>query len=830
MSTERPVFLSDAQLASELARCEYCEAKPCKGACPADCSPADFIMAARVGEPSDYRRAAGIIMAANPLGGVCGAVCPDRHCMRACARAGFDRAIDIPAVQATIIEKARRLGVMPAFARPGSGGARVAILGGGPAGLGAAAVLAQAGVPVEILEAGDRVGGMAGVIPEDRLHRDVLDADVAFALALGDITVRTGVRVGDPASLLGRGYAAVVVAAGLGRPIRLGIAGEELAIGAGPFLASPRSFALAGRRVAVIGGGAVAADCAVMAAAADADHVELFALEKLSEMPLEAKELSGLMAAGVLVSGRTRVLEILGSGSSIAGLRTSAVWLPRGVPFHPRSVQALAGSEQTRVDIDAVIVAIGAAPALETAETPGIFPAGDLQHGPTTVVEAVAAGKNAALRVLDFLGREGGSNHEPRTTSHVSVPRIKSTAVLPGFRRLPVPLDADFFGRRILSPFLLSASPVTDGYDQMRKAYEAGWAGGVLKTAFDDVPIHIPAGYMFSFGRTTFGNCDNVSEHPLDRVCGEVERLRREYPDRLTLASTGGPVTGQPEADGRIWASNTRKLEGAGAMGIEYSLSCPQGGDGTKGDIVAQDPELTAAVIEWVLEAGDPEVPKLFKLTAAVTAIYPVMAAVREVLARHPRARAGVTLANSFPALALRQGARPAWDDGIVVGLSGEGVTPISNLTLAKVAGLGVVVSGNGGPMTYRAAAHFLALGARTVQFCSVAMKYGAGVVGELHSGLSFLLEERGLRSVAELIGRALPDPVVPFGELPATKQVSAVRRDLCVHCGNCTRCPYLAISLDGDAVPITDAARCVGCSFCVQQCFTGALSMRDRQ
>ena len=195
-------------------------------------------------------------------------------------------------------------------------------------------------------------------------------------------------------------------------------------------------------------------------------------------------------------------------------------------------------------------------------------------------------------------------------------------------------------------------------------------------------------------------------------------------------------------------------------MAIEYSLSCPQGGDGTRGDIVAQDPELTARVIDWVLAAGDPEVPKLFKLTAAVTAIVPIMAAVREAFARHPRAKAGVTLANSFPALAFRHAARRAWDEGVVVGLSGEGVTQISNLTLAKVSGQGIVVSGNGGPMNYRAAAHFLALGARTVQFCSVAMKYGVGVVGELHSGLSYLLAERGLASVGELIGRALPEPV----------------------------------------------------------------------
>ena len=68
--------LTAAQLQAELNRCEYCEEKPCQAACPADCSPADFIMAARMGAPSDYRRAGALIMGANPLGWVCGVVCP----------------------------------------------------------------------------------------------------------------------------------------------------------------------------------------------------------------------------------------------------------------------------------------------------------------------------------------------------------------------------------------------------------------------------------------------------------------------------------------------------------------------------------------------------------------------------------------------------------------------------------------------------------------------------------------------------------------------------------------------------------------------------------
>jgi dihydropyrimidine dehydrogenase (NAD+) subunit PreA len=265
-------------------------------------------------------------------------------------------------------------------------------------------------------------------------------------------------------------------------------------------------------------------------------------------------------------------------------------------------------------------------------------------------------------------------------------------------------------------------------------------------------------------------------------------------------------------------------------MAIEYSLSCPQGGDGTRGDIVSQDADLTAEIVEWVLSgASRPDVPKLFKLTGAVTAIGPILQAIRAVFARHPQHRAGVTLANSFPGLSFRPGKKTEWDEGIVIGLSGAGILPISCLTLAKTAGLGLPISGNGGPMNYRQAADFLALGAESVQFCSLVLHYGVEIVEELHAGLSGLLDSLGLRSVSDLIGRALPRPIREFPDLTAQKRISTVNRRLCVHCGNCCRCPYQAIRLDRRQIPQTDPARCIGCSLCVQRCFAGALSMRER-
>ena len=125
--------------------------------------------------------------------------------------------------------------------------------------------------------------------------------------------------------------------------------------------------------------------------------------------------------------------------------------------------------------------------------------------------------------------------------------------------------------------------------------------------------------------------------------------------------------------------------------------------------------------------------------------------------------------------------------------------------------------------MDYLSAAHFLALGAKTVQFCTVVMKNGYGVIDDLHSGLSHLMEERGIRTTAQLIGRALPDPIRGFMDLTAVKKISQVHDELCMHCGNCARCPYLAVTLNDDKIPVTDPERCVGCSICVQKCFSGA-------
>lgn len=812
----KQLFLTDAQLKSELKRCEYCEEKPCRTGCPANCSPCDFIMAATEGEKFDYKRAAAEILTANPLGGVCGLVCPDKHCMAQCTRIKFDNPINIPSIQAVIVAKAKKDGNIPKLEAAKPNGKKVAIVGAGPAGVAAALTLSQKGYAVTIFEKEGKGGGSAALIPDHRLPKDVIDSDLKFAMQTGNIKLVTNTRIEAPTELKNE-FDGVILAAGLQAAIKPGIPGDDQVLYAYDYLRTPEKYKATGC-VAVVGGGAIATDCAVTAKLNGAESVEMFVLETIPEMPILNAERKELLENGININSRTKILSIE-KEDGLFSINTVKVRL-KGEKFSLANLEEISGTEIVRNDFSQIIYAIGNRKEFKIEPTDGIIAAGDYRTGPTTVVEAVASGKNAAVEMDAYLQNQP----IPTFKKHV-----KSYEKIAGYNKYPVSLETDFFGRKIRSPFILSAAPPSDGYEQMKKAYEAGWSGGIMKTAFDDVDIHIPAGYMHLFEPSTFGNCDNVSGHHLSRVCKEVAQLVKEYPDRLTIASTGGPVTGHDEADKKQWQKNTAMLEEAGAMAIEYSLSCPQGGDGTEGDIVSQNPALTAKIIDWVMQTGRADVPKLFKLTAQVTSIKVILNAIKEVFDRYPEKKAGITLANTFPTMYFRKGDKKEWEEGIIVGMSGRGVAPISNLTLSQVGSMGIHISGNGGPMSYKEAAHFLALGVKTVQFCTIAMKYGYGIIDELHEGISHMMAERGISSMDELIGRALPKPVTDFMELTPVKQISTVDKELCVNCGNCTRCSYQALSLNEEKVPETDPSKCIGCGICVKKCIAGALSLRDR-
>ena len=321
--------LTDAQLRAELNRCEYCEEKPCRDACPANCSPADFIMAARVGGKSDYRRAGALIMGSNPLGWVCGVVCPDYFCMKACSRRTFDQPINIPAVQASVMQRAYAAG-LGSFKAAESNGQRVAVIGAGPSGLGAASVLAQQGYQVTVFEQRKRLGGAMNLIPDFRLDKQVPRTDIEFTKGLGAIDFQPGKAAANPEELL-KTYQAVIVSAGLEEPMRLNIPGEEYALSWQEYLENQKKIKVAGKKVAIRGGGAVAADCATTAKRCGALSVEMVYRRKQENMPLTAYERDMLIEYGVEISSCSKPLAVTHKGKQVTGLRIARMMLPKEI-------------------------------------------------------------------------------------------------------------------------------------------------------------------------------------------------------------------------------------------------------------------------------------------------------------------------------------------------------------------------------------------------------------------------------------------------------------------------------------------------------------------
>jgi dihydropyrimidine dehydrogenase (NAD+) subunit PreA len=803
------------------------------------------------------------------MGFTCGLICPEKHCVKACSLNKVNRPMRVPDIQAAILSRA----ASASFAFAGcpnhnaapSAVAAVAVVGGGPAGLSAAAFLRQAGCAVTVFEREREMGGACRLIPDSRLPREALEADLDFIRGLG-VSFANGAPVSGPASLLA-GRDGVIWAVGRYSANTAGIEGAEYAVPAPEFL-------LGGgyKNVAVLGGGAIAVDCATHALGLGA-RVAVFALETLHELPLSLEEREFLFHNPVDLYLRHGVSAIRRDNNGLT-LDVHTVTLPAGQPFSPGAVSRLGGI-YTMGGFDTVVLAMGA--KTEQSERGGrIVWAGECADGPYSAVEAAASGKKAAFELLQRIRageaaaepqagtqaaaepREGEAAAEPQAAAAEprkaeaepqaaaeqraaeAEPRAADAsaepaagieyrrAVLPGYIRLPVSLACSVLGHKLDNPFILSASPMSDGYERVKKAYEAGWAGAILKTAFHEIPVKTPAEYMYCADEMSYANCDSVSARTLDMLCDDVGRLRAEFPARLTIASTGTAMTGDETEDRRRWQYNTRRLEAAGAMGIEYSLSCP-GTDGLDALAVNQDAAATLRVARWILEAGDPSVVKLFKLTASVPSIIPFIEGLKAVAAQFPGAGVAVTIGDTLPNLIFQARGKERWEDGVIMGMGGRHIFPINAFALVKAVNRGIPVSASGGVTSYREAANCLAMGADFVQLCSMPMRYGYDVIRELASGLSHLLRERGIRDIDGLRGVAGPDVVLPFDSLSETLRLPRVKKDLCAGCQNCVRCPGGAVSFDEGGLPVFDGERCVGCSFCVQVCFTGALYMDAR-
>ncbi len=397
---------------------------PCNHACPAGNDIVHWLAALRAG---DVERAWRILVAENPLPGVCGRVCP-HPCEAECNRADLGGAIAIQAVERYLADEAAAHGWR--LERPlGGHERRVAIVGAGPAGLSCAYHLARLGHLPTVYEAHDRPGGLLShAIPAYRLPPAVLEREIEAIKALG-VRFELRARLGDNLSFEQLLEAdAVFLAPGQALSHRLGVPGEE-ATGVVGGLDYLRAVAAGqppdlGPQVIVVGGGNTAVDAARCALRRGATVTVLYRRGE-AQMPANPAEVEEARAEGVEFRFLAAPLAVIARAGRVAGLRCQAMRLgepdssgrERPVPI-PGTEFDLPGSAviaATGQELDARLltgVALHAEKGLIPTDAAGgtalsrVFAGGDAATGAGTVAQAIGSGKRAAL-AIDWQLRTG---------------------------------------------------------------------------------------------------------------------------------------------------------------------------------------------------------------------------------------------------------------------------------------------------------------------------------------------------------------------------------------------------------------------------------------
>ena len=389
-------------------------------------------------------------------------------------------------------------------------------------------------------------------------------------------------------------------------------------------------------------------------------------------------------------------------------------------------------------------------------------------------------------------------------------------------------LSVNFAGIKSPNPFWLASAPPTDKAYNVNRAFEAGWGGVVWKTLGEAGPpvvnVNGPRyGALLTPDRRLMGfnNIELITDRDLEINLREIREVKREWADRAMIVSLMVPCE---EAS---WKAILARVEDTGADGIELNFGCPHGmSERGMGAAVGQVPEYIQMVTAWCKQYS--KLPVIVKLTPNITDIrQPARAA------KNGGADA-VSLINTINSI---MGVDPATltmspavgNKGSHGGYCGPAVKPIALNMVAEIARdpltAGMPISGIGGIGTWRDALDYIALGSGTVQVCTAAMVYGFKIVQEMKDGLSNYMDEMGFKSVAEIVGKAVP--TVSDWRYLNFNQVSkaVINQDACIGCGRChiacedTSHQAITNLVDGARKFEVIESECVGCNLCVTVC-----------
>lgn len=405
---------------------------PCKTACPAHIAVQGYLKKAAQGK---YREALALIKKENPFPAVCGHIC-NRRCEDACTRGTIDQAVAIDEVKKFIAKQdlTAENRYIPPIIPPTTGRLfeeKIAIIGGGPAGLSCAFYLAEKGYKPTVFEKNEKPGGMLVYgIPSFKLEKDVVEAEIDVMRQMG-VEIKCGIEVGKDITLeelRKQGYKAFYLAIGCQGGRKANIQGEDAegVMTAVDFLRTVgdnQNYPVEGRTV-VVGGGNVAIDVARTASRRGASEVSMFCLESREIMPASEEEITEAQEEGITLNCGWGPKEILTENGKVKGIvfkKCLSVFdeNKRFAPKFDEAVTMTVPCERVFLSIGQSIVwgnllegskvelgrgngAVADKVTYQTAE-PDIFVGGDVYTGPKFAIDAIAAGKEGAISIHRFV-------------------------------------------------------------------------------------------------------------------------------------------------------------------------------------------------------------------------------------------------------------------------------------------------------------------------------------------------------------------------------------------------------------------------------------------